>query len=149
MIATCYYKTFSITGSVAAFRKKFASILESGGLKIKGSKDGTLLFRYPSLFFTSKRPLTYITSLSLDTFQENGRVRVRIGVNLLKIKMLIAVLVSFVCFMLPILFSYWYKGWIDLPPTSWTGVPAGMLLYYHARARVSRMLKRVAQQSGE
>lgn len=149
MISTFYYKTFSITGSVTAFQKKFASVLESGGLKNNGSKDGALLFRHPSLFFTSKRPLTYITSLSLDTFQENGSVRVRIGVNLLKIKMLIAVLILFFCFMLPIMFGYSYKGWFDLPPTSWTGIPVGMLLYYHARARVSRMLKRVAQQSGE
>ncbi len=149
IISNYAYKTFRISGSPGIIHKKLASILESGGLKFMSSMNGTMLFRYPSLFFSSKRPLTYISRLVFGVRQENGRTQVRVGINFARIKCLIAALIFVLCFVIPLLIGYWFKGKFDLAPTSGIGIPVGILLYFHVRARVFRLMKRLVQKSGE
>jgi hypothetical protein len=148
MKATFSYKSFSITASPLEAERNLASILEAGGLKKAGSAGGALLFRNPWPLFSMRRPLTCISRVSIAATTQNGFGAVRIGVDLFRIKGFISALVLGFCFTLPLLAEYWLKNDFQLPPTSWVGIPAGFLFYWHVRACVFRHLGKLVSRSG-
>ena len=143
------YQTFIITGSPTAFQKKFASILESRGLKYRGSAQGRIIFINPSLLFTSKRPISYVSRISVEPLRENGSNVVLIGASFARLKLAVSLLILIVCFIIPVMIGFASLGRYDLPPTSWIGIPFGYLLYLHLRARANRSLRKLVNQSGE
>jgi len=143
------YKTYRITGQADNVQKKLFSFLESSGLKRTGSGEGTALYRYPSLFFSSKRPLTCISRLSTAVRQREGSVDVLLGVSFTKIRYYTIALIAILCFILPALLGYVQYRRVDIPLFSYIGIPIGVLLHYHVRWRVFRVLKRLVNQSGE
>ena len=143
------HKTYRTSGEADTIQKKFISFLESSGLERIDSRDSTMLFRYPSLFFSSKRPLTCISRLTTVIRQNNGAVDIQLGVSFTKIRFYTIALIAILCFLFPALISYVKYGRVEIPLLSYIGIPIGFLLHYHVRWRVFRVLKRLIRQSGE
>ena len=143
------YKTYRTFGQADIVQKKLLSFLESSGLERTGSTDSSVLFRYPSLFFSSKRPLTCISRLSTAIRQSNGAVDILLGVSFTKIRFYTIALITILCFIFPALLGYVQYGRVEIPLLSYSGIPIGVLLQYHVRWRVFRVLKRLIHQSGE
>ncbi len=145
------YKEFSTKGTPETVRRYLADHFLLGGMKRDGvSPSGAIdYFRRASIFFSSKRPLTCITRMSLETIGRPGAVRVRIGVTFTMIKIFAIMLMALIWFGYPVLKSIFQGGLPDFSPYGCLVIPAGFFLHYTVRGRVIRYLKRTVERAGE
>ncbi len=143
------YKTYHTKGTENNIREGLVRSLTSFGYKQTGNENNLFFFRYPSITFSSKRPLTCISSLSMEINEQSEKIRVKIGVNFAKIRYFTIVLMLFVCVLLPAMLGYIKNGVPDIPPMAFLGIPLGFMIYYHVRWRVFRALGRLISLAGE
>ena len=146
------YKTFTLDGDEAAVASKITDLLTGNGYVRKGDSGSVRYFRYPSIRFSSTKPLTCISSLSLDVTGRNGVSQVTVGMTFTKIRRFTIALMLLVCVVVPCMVNYIQYGagrLLDIPPMSYLGVPLGFMLHYHVRWRVFRAVKRLVESAGE
>jgi hypothetical protein len=144
------FKTFSTTGSPEFIRERLVEMLLSHGFGRTGTSESgaVLYFNYPSIFFSSKRPLTCISRLTLETRGQDGNVRVRIGATFTKIKYFTIFVMSFLWFGIPIVMALLKGGFPDFSPFGGLVIPAGFLVHYTVRGRVFRRLRAYVEKVG-
>ena len=143
------YRTYSVEGSADSVKEKLIQLFLSKGFKQELKESNTLFFHYPSIIFSSSRPLTCISHLSLEITEKNMCVEVRIGVNFKKIRYFTIIILSIICGVIPAVLGYYKNGVPDIPPVSYLGIPLGFMIHYHVRWRVFNALKRLVAQSGD
>lgn len=146
------YKTFTLDGDEEAVTGKITDLLTGNGYVRKGDSGTVRFFRYPSIRYSSKKPLTCISRLSLDVTGRNGVSHVTVGMTFTKIRRFTIALMLFVCVVVPCIVSYLKYGagsLPDIPPMSYLGVPLGFMLHYHTRWRVFRAVKRLVESAGK
>ena len=116
---------------------------------LTGSSGSTHFFRYPSLIFSSKRPLTCISRLSLEVTDHNELSLIKVGVTFTKIRYYTIIMVTFLCVVVPAGLGIVQKGTPDMPPMAFLGIPLGVLVHFHVRGRVFRALGRLIHSMGE
>ena len=139
------YKSFIAHGSGSAISEKIAERLTSVGYIQTGKSGSILNFRYPSIRFSSKKPLTCVSRLSLSTTDNNGSVHIIIGVTFTKIRYFIIIVMLMVCGVIPALIGIARNGVPEIPLSSYVGIPLGFMVHYHVRWRVFRTLKRLVR----
>src|SRR3989339_1270059 len=93
LLGKLIYRIFDTDSPMEKAYGKITEALVSKGL-VMGNVSGTITtFKYPGLFFSSRKPATCISLLSMEIFREFGRTRVRFGVSLIKIKVFTSVFV--------------------------------------------------------
>jgi len=150
MPSSFVYKTYTTTGSPESVREKLTVHFLSGGMERSGiSPSGAVtFFRYPSLLFSSKRPLTCISKLSLEARGNGGDVRVRIGTTFTKIKYFTIFIMAFIWFGAPTLLGVLRGEFPNFSPFGCLVVPAGFFTHYAVRGRVFRYLRASVERAG-
>jgi len=143
------YRIYTVNGTPGTIRARLIEKLVSAGFRETGRNDTVISFRYPSVRFSSKRPLTCISHISLDISGGNGRVRVTAGVSLLKIKVFIIAVIVFLCGIVPVVLGYIQNGMPEIPTVAYLGIPLGVMTHFHVRWRVFRALGRIIEQTGD
>lgn len=143
------YRIYYTRGTADTIREGLTGSLLSNGYKQTGNENNVFFFHYPSITFSSKRPLTCISSLSMEITEQSEKVRVKIGVNFAKIRYFTIIMMFSICVLLPALLGYIKQGVPDIPPMAFLGIPLGFMLHYHVRWRVLRALDRLVSQTGE
>ena len=146
------YKTFTLDGDEADVTDKIIDLLTGNGYVRNGDSGSVHFFRYPSIRYSSKKPLTCISRLSLDVTGRNGVSYVTVGVTFTKIRRFTIALMLFVCVVVPCIVSYVRYGagrLPDIPPISYLGVPLGFMLHYHVRWRAFRAVRRLVESAGK
>jgi len=143
MAHTYVYRTYKITGEVNSTREGLTRSLLAGGYKQTGDDDNITFFHYPSITFSSRRPLTCVSRLSLEVTEKNGGVLVKIGANFSKIRYYNIIIIAILCGVLPAVLGYIKNGIPDIPPMSYLGIPVGFMVHYHVRGRVFRAFRRL------
>ena len=146
------YKTYTTEGSADSVRTKLSDFLLANGYIRTGTNGSLEYFRYPSILFTSKKPLTCISRLSAEVLGNpnngspySGKIVVKIGANFAKIRYFNITGIAILCFLIPAVLGYIQNGIPDIPPVSYNGIPVGFMLHYHVRTRSLNALKRLIQ----
>jgi|GEM_PF-5559918 hypothetical protein len=146
------YRTYISVGSADSVRTKLSDYLLANGYTRTGTTGTIEYFKYPSILFTSKKPLTCISRLSVEVSgtshngsPENGKIVVKIGANFTKIRYFNIIGIAVLCFLIPAVLGYVQNGIPDIPPISYVGIPVGFMLHYHVRMRSLNTLKRFIQ----
>lgn len=143
-------KTIQVPGSPETVKHNLAAAFERGGLRSREHDTGTLEFSNPLISpFSSKRPLSCISTLTVDISNGGDTVIVDIGVSFTKIKYFFIAVLMILCVVLPAVISYYQRGAIDIPPPSYLGIPIGFMVHYHVRWRVLHTIRRLILQAGE
>ena len=141
------YRIYHTKGTTDSVREKFTESLLSNGYQKTGNENNVYFFRYPSFLFSSKRPLTCISSLSLEVTgndeKKGGKIKVKIGVNFTKIRYFTILIITVICFIIPAVLGYIQRGVPDIPPVAYFGIPVGFMIHYHVRWRVFNTLRRL------
>lgn len=141
------YRTYHTKGTTDSVREKLTESLLSNGYQQTGNENNVYFFRYPSFLFSSKRPLTCVSRLSLEVTENDeknsGKIQVKIGANFTKIRYFTISLITVGCFILPAVLGYIQRGMPDIPPMAYLGIPVGFMLHYHVRWRVFKTLRRL------
>ena len=143
------YRTYYIKGTADTIREGLTGSLLSNGYKQTGKENNVFYFRYPTITFSSRRPLTCISRLSMEITEQSKKIQVKIGVNFTKIRYFTIIMMFSICVLLPVLLGYIKNGMPDVPPMAFLGIPLGFMLHYHVRWRVFRALNRLISQAGE
>ncbi|MCE5249264.1 hypothetical protein LLG96_03500 [bacterium] len=139
------YKSFEISGNGAAVSARIAGLLSESGYIRTGDDNAVQFFRYPSLRFSSKKPLTCVSRLSLAYGDKNGASAIKIGVTFTKIRYFTIAFILIICGIIPALISMAQKGVPEIPPTAYLGIPLGFMVHYHVRWRIFRILRQLVQ----
>ncbi|MFC1489720.1 hypothetical protein ACFL6K_00770 [Candidatus Latescibacterota bacterium] len=146
------YKTYSAEGSADSVRSKFADYLLTNGYIRTGTNGSIEHFRYPSIIFSSKKPLTCISRLSVEILgnpqsssPDNGKIVIKIGANFTKIRYFNVIGIATLCFLIPAVLGYLQNGIPGIPPVSYIGIPLGFMIHYHVRMRSFSTIKRAIQ----
>ena len=137
------YRTYTIRGNRTSVRDRITERLIKNGYVLKNDTGAVRFFRYPKILFSSKRPLTCISRLSLDVMEKNTGSSVKIGVTFTKIRYFTIGIMLLICVVVPVITGIIKYGIPDIPPVSYLGIPLGFMLHYHVRARAFRALKRL------
>lgn len=150
MSSSFVYKTFTTTGSPESVRESLTEHFLSHGLARTGNSASGMVtfFRYPSMFFSTKRPLTCISEVSVEARGNGGSVRVRIGATFTKVKYFNLFIMTFIWVGLPILVGILKGTYPNFSPFGCLVVPAGFLAHYAVRGRVFRYLKASVERAG-
>ncbi|MFC1692835.1 hypothetical protein ACFL1R_04970 [Candidatus Latescibacterota bacterium] len=140
------YRSFTSQRGQDLVRKKVTEILLKEGYVQTGSSASANLFRYPAIWFSSKRPLTCISALSLEVHGLNGNSLLKMGVTFTKIRYSIILIMVFFCVILPGVIGFIKSGVPEVPPMSFLGIPLGFMAHFHVRGRVFRALERLVDQ---
>lgn len=145
------FKTFRTKGNLETVRYSITGhLLEHGMVQTGVSDSGAVVyFRYPSLWFSSKRPLTCLSELTVESRGSGGDVHVRVGASFVKIRNFNIFLMAFIWMGLPTVIALMRGTMPDFSPFGVLVVPAGFLVHYTVRGRVFRYLRRVIEFAGE
>ena len=149
MSAQFVYRTYTTEGGVDSVRKKLTGILLGKGYIQTGNSATTIFFRYPSLLFSSKKPLTCISRLSIEVTEKKGGSLVKAGVTFTKIRYFIILVMFLFCVVMPAVLGIVQHGVPDIPPHAILGIPLGFMVHYHVRGRVFRALGRLIESIGD
>jgi hypothetical protein len=151
MTSKFVYKTYNTKGDARYVRDELIYLLLSKGYVKNGNTDSgsTISFRYPSWFFSSKKPLTCISQVSLETSGSGGEVTIKVGMTFTKIRNFTVFLILLVCAGIPAFIGIIRNGSPDFSPMAGLGIPAGFLAYYAVRGRVFRYWKFLVRKVGE
>ncbi len=136
-------KTYDIDGDIETAAMAVGEALEGEGFRSVPSVSTEKEYRNPNIFFSSKRPLTCISRLRIDSTGATGKLR--IGARFTVIRWFTITVMLFFCVVLPAVISWYQRGMIDIPPMAWLGVPLGFMVHYHVRARAFRALGRLVR----
>lgn len=145
------FKTVTTRGSRdAVWYGLIRHFLEHGMVQTRVSESGAVIyFRQPSLFFSSKRPLTCISELSMEAKSGREEVVVRFGVSFVKIRNFTIILMGFVWIGFPVISSLIRGTLPDFSPFGVLVIPLGVLVHYSVRGRVLRYLRKAVENMGE
>lgn len=148
MSAQFAYRTYKTKGDANSIREKLTFMLVGKGYILEGSSYTTRYFKYPSLLFSTKKPLTCISLLSLEVIERNGGSIVKIGVTFTKIRYFTIFIMLMFCIIIPAILGIMQHGVPDVPPMAVLGIPLGFMVHYHVRGRVFRTLGRLIENAG-
>ena len=143
MLHKFIYRSYKVKGDPESARKKLTTVLlEKGVVKID-DVHASSIFRYPSLVFSSKKPLTCISRLSMEVTEHNMNSMVKIGITFTKIRYSIIFIILFLFIIVPATLGYIQDGISGVmpPPVALLGIPLGFMVHYHVRWRVFRTLQ--------
>lgn len=145
------YRTYRMTGDPESALDTLIRRLTVRGMIRTDAVTGirTASFRYPSFFFSSRRPLTCISRLTAEVRREGRETVVRIGATFTKIRNYTIVIFGLIWIGLPILVAVLRGAFPDFSPFGVLVVPVGFLLHYSVRGRVFRALRRIIENGGE
>ena len=149
MSAKFVYRTFNVKGDADSVRKNLAEALFQKGFVRIGTIDSAESFRYPSILFSSKKPLTCISRLSLEVSEGDGDSLVKAGFTFTKIRYFTITIFVLLCVVIPITLGIVLRGNFDLPPMSFLAIPLWFMVHYHVRGRVFRTFRRLLASIGE
>ena len=149
MSAQFVYRSYKSGCDAAAVRKKLDFEFRTRGYIRTGNSGAVEFYRYPSLRFTSKKPLTCVSRLSLEVTKDSGGSRVTAGVTFTKVKYFTVFVMLMFCAVIPVTLGIVLHGVFDLPPISYLGIPLGFMVHYHVRGRVFRALGRLVSRCDE
>ena len=140
MTGKTVFRTYKTKGDSHFIHKEITYLLLSKGFVSTGASDSDKksFFKYPSIFFSSKKPWTCVSELSVETMGNSGEIKVRLGMTFTKIRNFTIFIMTLVCLIIPIFLGIMRKGSPDFSPMSSLGIPAGFLVYYAVRGRVFR-----------
>ena len=137
------YRIFEISGDETEIRNHLSDyLIHNGYRKERGTGDEDH-FRYPKLTFSSKKPLTCISRLSLDIVELEDRKAVRFGVTFTKIRAFTIGVLFVICVIVPAVSGMIRSGEPRFSPVAFLGIPLGFIVHYHVRWRVFRTLQRL------
>ena len=142
-------KKFNANCSMQNAYERISDALISLGMVPVEVKGSIASFKYKSIFFSSKKPASCISFLTMEVSNEFGHTKVRFSISMKKIKIFTTVFVFLLFFVLPPLVNYTKTGNVDFSPFSGLGIPVGLLIYFHVRWRVLRMLKNQVINAGD
>lgn len=142
------HKTVTVPGDPDAIRESMTRVLVENGYRQTGGGGEGLQFVYPRIGFSSKRPLTCISSLSLDFRRDCDFTVVQIAATFTKIRWFTIVVFTLICAVFPAALGLWLHGIPEIPPMAYLGIPLGFMVHYHVRARAFRALRRLAFAAG-
>ncbi|MHB9029438.1 MAG: hypothetical protein ACYC9O_11780, partial [Candidatus Latescibacterota bacterium] len=144
------YKTYRIQGNPESALDLLTSRLLKEGMVRKGvSESGrTVYLRHPSFFFSSRRPLTCFSELSLEASGRRGDVEMRVGASFKKLRNTIIFATAFIWVGLPVTVGMVNSAIPDFSPFGVLVVPTGFLIHYSLRGSAFRFLKRLIQSAG-
>ena len=142
------YKTFTVPGDPDAVRGSMTRSLLDAGHRKTGESEHAVSFVYSRIGFSSKRPLTCISRLSLDFRRDGNGTVVKAGATFTKIRWFTIFIFALVCGVIPAGLGIWMRGYPDIPPMSYLGIPLGFMVHYHVRGRAFRALRRLAYAAG-
>jgi hypothetical protein len=109
----------------------------------------TVFFRHPSFFFSSRRPLTCFSGLSLEIRGRRGDVEVKVGASFKKLRNTIIFITGFIWVGLPVTVGLINGAIPDFSPFGVLVVPTGFLIHYSFRGKAFRYLKRLILSAGD
>ena len=137
------YRNYKSSCKADFLRDKLSTALVENGFVQTGNSDNTTFFRYPFLRFSSKRPLTCISRLSLEVTERDEGSDIKIGITFTKIRYFIIFIMLLFCVIIPSVLGIIQHGVPDVPPMAFLGIPLGFMAHYHVRGRVFRALGRL------
>ncbi len=148
---TYIHKSYRIRGNPDAVFDELIILFQARGLvktgfAVNGRKA---FFRYPSVFFSTRRPLTCVSDLTLETRGIGRETEVRLGATFVKVRYFILLTMSFIWVGLPLLVGLLRSSLPDFSPFGVLIVPTGVLLHYSIRGRVFRHLRRLVHRVEE
>ena len=148
-MATPYvHRTYTTTGTPETVSRGLHERLISAGFADSGTVDGVMSFRYPTLTFSSAKPLTCVSRLTVAVDGAGNGSSVRIGITFTKIRYYTIIIFGIICFVLPAAMSYVEHGIPEIPLPSYLGLPLGVMVHYHVRWRVFSTFRRLIQHVG-
>ncbi len=138
-------KEYHLDVSVDSFSSRINNILKKNDFVVKNDDTVVTFYKNTSLTFSSTKPLTCISSLSLYK-GSGGSSGIRIGMTFTKIKYYTIFIMLLFCVALPITLGMLQYGRPDIPPMAYVGIPLGFFIHYHVRARAVRYLGRLVRQ---
>jgi len=145
---TFVYKLYDITGNPDFVRDAVVEELLSRGFVAEGVEGMVKVLRYSSLFFSSKKPLTCISRLTIAP-DDRGENRIIVGASFTRIRYFTITVMALLCGVLPAFLGYVQHGMPDIPPMAFLGIPLGFMVHYHVRARAFRALGRLVRRCDE
>jgi hypothetical protein len=124
------------------------SILERD-FSLVGQEHGAFHFQSRSIRFSSTKPLTCISRLTLSFLADGAGTIVRAEMTFTRIKYFLISVLVLLCVAAPMALGMFLHGVPDIPPTSYLGIPVGFMVHYHVRGRVFRALGRLIRDCGE
>jgi len=137
------YKIYKADNDAQTVREKLTAFFLKKGYIQTGNYGITHFFRYPFIRFSSKKPLTCISRLSIEVSDQKSGSLVKMGVTFTKIRYFTIGIILLLCTFLPIVLGLLRNGVPDIPPMAFTGIPLGFWAYYHVRSRVFKVLGRL------
>ncbi|MFC1607033.1 hypothetical protein ACFL47_03590 [Candidatus Latescibacterota bacterium] len=134
------FKKYTLKRKNTQFCDDLVGMLRQNGFKITNDSKNPVQLRYPGMIFSSTKPLTCISSLSLDVWEEKGESAVTIGATFTKIKYFTILTMTLLCVVAPLLTSLLKTGKPSLSPISLVGIPLGLALHFNVRKRAFRAL---------
>jgi hypothetical protein len=143
------YRKYRAEGVPDLVRERLTASLVEKKFVQTGNSGDTVLLRYLPVTFSSKRPLTCISRLSLEVTGRDGKSVVKIGATFTKIRYFTIGIMVLFCVVIPAAIGIMQRGVPDLPPMSLLGIPIGFMIQYHVRWRIFRALGRLVYSIGE
>lgn len=145
------YRTYRMTGDPkSALDTLIRRLTVRGMVRMDNVTDALVAsFRYPSIFFSSRRPLTCVSRLTAEVRHDGRETVVRIGAAFTKVRAYTIIILGFIWIGLPILVAVLRGAFPDFSPFGVLVVPLGFLLHYSVRGRVFRTLRRIIESGGE
>ena len=137
------YKTYKADDDSRTVREKLTAFFLKKGYIQTGNSGTTNFFRYPFIKFSSKKPLTCISRLSIEVSDKKSGSLVKVGVTFTKIRYFTIGIILLLCAVFPIVLGLLRNGVPDIPPMAFMGIPLGFLVHYHVRSRVFKALGRL------
>ena len=142
-------KTYRSSATPDILGSRLTESLLERGFALLGREHDTFRYRNRSLRFSSTRPLTCISRLSLSFRAEGGGTVVRADMTFTRIKYFFIGMLVLLCVAAPMAIGMLQRGVPDIPPMAYLGIPVGFLVHYHVRGRVFRALGRLIRDCGE
>jgi len=137
------YKIYNAEDDARTVREKLTVFFLKKGYIQTDNSGITNFFRYPFIRFSSKKPLTCISRLSIEVSDQKSGSMVKMGVTFTKIRYFTIGIILLLCAFLPIVLGLLRNGVPDFPPMAFMGIPLGFWAYYHVRRRVFKTLGRL------
>lgn len=148
MPSSYVYKTYTASGDLAAIRDRLIALFKATGYRLIEERQNEIALRYPAITFSSKKPLTCVSKLTISLQPESkNTISARFGMTFTKIKWFTILVIGSICGVLSPAISYWLHGSFDIPTPAYLGIPLGVMMHYHVRWRAFTALKRLLRQA--
>ena len=142
-------RTYHSSAPPDILEPRLSESLHGRGFTLLGRENGVIRLRNRSLGFSSARPLTCISRLTLSFGADRGGTVVRADMTFTRIRYFLITVLLLLCVAAPVTIGMIQRGVPEIPPTAYLGIPVGFLVHYHVRSRVFRALGRLIRDSGE